>query len=114
MTAMQISQIIAAVGTIVTGLVSLIRPRSVAAFTGLRPTGPRGITEIRAVLGAAFVGLGMAPLVLRIPATFRMLGITYLFVAAGRVGSMLIDKSFGRSNIISLVVEIVFGVILAM
>jgi hypothetical protein len=41
-----------------------------------------------------------------------MLGIAYLVVAATRAVSMFIDQSVERSNIISVVVEIVFGVIL--
>jgi hypothetical protein len=109
-----ILKIIAAVGTIVTGLVSLIWPRSVTGFTGLSPSGPRGVTEIRAVLGAFFVGLGVAPLILRKPATYQMLGITYLLVAVVRTVSMILDRSIERSNIISVVVEIIFGVILVL
>ena len=109
---LRILQIIAAIGTIVTGLVSLIWPRSVQGFTGLSAEGPRGITEIRAVLGGFFVALGVAPLVLKVPETYRMLGIAYLVVAVVRTVSMIVDKSVVQSNIISVVVEIIFGVIL--
>jgi hypothetical protein len=111
---LRILQIIAAVGTIATGLVSLIRPRSILGFTGLSPAGPRGITEIRAVLGGFFVALGAIPLILDVPATYKMLGITYLVVAVVRTASMLIDKSVEQSNIISVIVEIVFGIILVL
>jgi len=109
---LRILQIIAAIGTIVTGLVSLIWPRSVRGFTGLSAEGPRGITEIRAVLGGFFVALGVVPLVLDVPETYRMLGIAYLVVAVVRTVSMIVDKSVVQSNIISAVVEIIFGVIL--
>jgi len=111
---LQILKIIAAVGTIVTGLVSLIWPRSVQGFTGLSAPGPRGITEIRAVLGGFFIALGAAPLILNAPAAYRMLGIAYLAVAAVRAVSMFMDKSVVQSNIISLAVEIIFGVILVL
>jgi hypothetical protein len=111
---LQILKIIAAVGTIVTGLVSLIWPRSVQGFTGLSAPGPRGITEIRAVLGGFFIALGAAPLILNAPAAYRMLGIAYLAVAAVRTVSMFVDKSVVQSNIISLAVEIIFGVILVL
>jgi hypothetical protein len=107
-------QIIAAIGTIVTGLVSLIRPRSVQGFTGLRAEGGRGITEIRAVLGGFFVALGTVPLILDAAAAYQMLGIAYLVVAGVRAVSMFIDKSVVQSNIISLVAEIVLGVILVL
>jgi len=105
---------IAAVGTLVTGLISLIRPRSVTGFTGLSAEGGRGVTEIRAVLGGAFVALGATPLILNAPVAYRMLGLTYLVVAVVRTASMFIDKSVVQSNIISLAVEILFGVILVL
>ena len=108
----RVLQIIAALGTIATGVVSLVRPRSVRGFTGLLAEGGRGITEIRAVLGGFFVALGAVPLVINEPATYQMLGIAYLAVGVTRAVSMVIDKSVVRSNIISLVVEVVFGIIL--
>ena len=111
---LQIVKVVAAIGTIATGVVSLIWPRSVTGFTGLSPEGGRGITEIRAVLGGFFVALGAAPLLLKEPAAYRMLGIAYLVVAVVRTASMVIDKSVVQSNIISVVVEIVFGVILVL
>ena len=111
---LEVLQIIAALGTIATGLISLIRPRSVTGFTGLNPNGPRGITEIRAVLGGFFVALGIAPLILATPEAYRMLGIAYLAVAVVRTVSMVLDKSVEQSNIISVVVEIVFDVILVL
>jgi hypothetical protein len=109
---LRILQIIAALGTIATGLVSLIRPRAVQGFTGLTAEGGRGITEIRAVLGGFFVALGAAPLILDAPAAYQMLGIAYLVVGVVRAVSMFVDKSVVQSNVISLVVEIIFGVIL--
>jgi hypothetical protein len=114
MTPLYILKIIAAIGTIGTGLVSLVWPKSVQGFTGLSIPGPRGLTEIRAVLGGFFVGLGLAPFILKTPTAFQMLGIAYLAVAIVRAVSMIVDKSVVQSNIISLVVEIVFGVILVL
>ena len=110
----QILQIIAAVGTILTGLFSLIKPEAVTGFTGLRPEGGRGITEIRAILGGFFVALGAAPLFLNSPVAYMMLGIAYLGVALVRGVSMFTDKSVVQSNVISLVVEIIFGIILVL
>ena len=57
-TVLGILKTIAAVVTLATGLLSLIGPRSVQDFTGLDASGPRGVTEIRAVLGGAFIALG--------------------------------------------------------
>ena len=110
----QALRVIAAIATIVTGLISLLRPRSVRGFTGLSAEGGRGITEIRAVLGGFFVALGAAPLLLNATAAYQMLGIAYLVVGATRAVSMFVDDSVVRSNIISLVVEVVLGVILVL
>ncbi len=111
---LQILRIVAAVATIATGLISVFLPRSVIGFTGLSPLGGRGLTEIRAVLGGLFVALGAAPLILKVPQTFQMLGVGYLAVAAVRLVSMVIDRSFVQSNVISLVVELAFGAVLVL
>jgi hypothetical protein len=105
---------IMAVVTIATGLISLILPRSVQGFTGLSAPGPRGITEIRSILGGTFIGLGLAPLILGAPAAYRMLGITYLVIAVARIAGIVLDRSFERSNWISLAVEVVAGIILVL
>jgi hypothetical protein len=107
-------KIIAAIVTVATGLLSFVRPRSVQGFTGLDAPGPRGVTEIRAVLGGAFIALGAVPLFMRTPEAFRMLGVVYLVIGATRIVGMILDKSLERSNFISLAVEIVFGAILAL
>jgi len=107
-----ILKIIAAIGTVGTGLLSLFMPTSVYGFTGLKAEGGRGITEIRSILGGLFIALGAAVLYYRTPQTFAVLGITYLGIALVRAVSMVVDNSVERSNIISLVVEIVFGIIL--
>jgi len=114
MNILSILKIIASVGTVGTGLFALIKPRAVFGFTGLTAAGGRGITEIRSILGAFFIALGVVPLYYRQPETYTMLGIAYLAVALVRLVSMFADKSVEQSNIISLIVEIVFGVILVL
>jgi hypothetical protein len=108
----QIFQIIIAVSTILVGFVSMVRPSLVVGFTGLEPMGGRGVSEIRSIFGGAFLGLGIAPLVLNTPAAYQTLGITYLTIGVIRAASILIDRSPTSSNLISLLVEIVFGLIL--
>jgi hypothetical protein len=111
---LQVLKIVAAVATVATGALALFAPQSVFGFTGLSAPGPRGITEIRAVLGGLFIGLGLAPFILRSPAAYRMLGIAYLAIFAVRLVSLFVDKSFEQSNYISLAVEIAFGIILVL
>jgi hypothetical protein len=110
----QYLQYFAAAATILTGAISLFWPRQVRGFTGLEVSSGRGVTEIRAVLGAFFIGLGAAALYFNLPETYAMLGITYLTVALVRGISMFIDQSVVSSNIISVVVEVVFGIILVL
>jgi len=113
MSLIQILQVIAAVGTIATGLFSLLAPRKVTGFTGLQPIGGRGVTEIRAILGALFIALGLAPFWLGATA-YHVLGIGYLAIAAVRAVAMIVDRSVVRSNVISLVTEIALGVVLVL
>ena len=105
-------QIIAVIGTILTGLYSLLRPESITGFTGLSPVGGRGITEIRSILGGLFIGLGIAVLVLGTREVYQTLGIMYLAIAVVRLVSIFVDKSSVQSNWISFATEIVFGIIL--
>lgn len=114
MNILKLLQIIAVIGTILTGMLSLFWPKMAEGFTGLTAPGGRGITEIRAVLGGLFIGLGIAVFVLGTREVYQMLGIMYLAIGVVRAVSMVIDKSVERSNIISLVVEILFGVILVL
>ena len=102
----------AAIVTILTGLVSLFWPLKVLGFTGLDVNGGRGVTEIRTILGALFVGLGAAVLYFNTPATYQVLGITYLAMALVRGISMFVDKSVVTSNVISLAAEGVIGILL--
>jgi hypothetical protein len=111
-TILTVLKISAAVFTIAFGLYSVFRPRAIKGFTGLDVTGPRGVTEIRAVLGGTFVGLGLAPLLLAAPAAYQTLGIAYFVIAAVRIVSMFMDKSVMSSNIISVVSEVILGIIL--
>jgi len=107
-----ILQIIAVIGTILTGLYSILAPTKIEGFTGIKPIGGRGITEIRSVFGGLFVGLGMAAFFLDSAIAYPMLGIMYLAIGVIQAISMVLDKSIERSNIISLAVEILFGIVL--
>jgi hypothetical protein len=111
---LQVLKIIAGIATVITGLVSLFWPLNVPGFTGLEPNGGRGISEIRTILGALFVGLGGAVLFYNNPQGYMILGITYLVMALVRGISIFIDKSPVSSNIISFGIELVFGVLLVL
>jgi hypothetical protein len=105
-------QIIFAILTIILGIFVIIRPTAIYNFTGLSANGVRGITEIRAIFGGLFVALGAAPLMLNTPASYKMLGIVYIGIAVTRIGSMVNEPCFEKSNLISLLSESIFGVLL--
>ena len=109
---LDILKIIAAVATIITGAVSLFWPLKVLGFTGLDVSGGRGITEIRTILGALFIGLGAAVLYFNSQQPYQVLGIAYLVMAVIRGVSMFLDDAVVSSNVISFVAELIFGVIL--
>lgn len=102
----------AVLATLLTGLVSLFWPRAVFGFTGLQVSGPRGITEIRAVLGGVFIALALAVLLFDRLTSMRVLGLTYLVIGLVRLVAIFVDQSAEQSNWVSLVVEFLFAAIL--
>jgi hypothetical protein len=105
-------RVIGAVGTIITGIISLVRPLSVTGFTGITPDGPRGISEIRAVLGGLFIASGAAVLWLNNPVAYKTLGFAYLGTGLARLASIVIDESRDSSNVISAAWELLFGLVM--
>jgi hypothetical protein len=108
-----ILKIIAALATAATGLFALVKPAATYGFIGLNAVGVRGVSEIRAIFGGLFIALGVAPLLLGLVA-YRMLGLGYLAIAVARTFSIIFDKSYAQSNLISLAIEIVLGAILVL
>jgi hypothetical protein len=104
-------KLIAALATAATGLLAFLKPAAIYGFTGLAASGARGVSEIRSIFGGLFLALGLAPLFLDPPA-YLVLGISYLGIAAARTVSLVLDRSFANSNLASLAIEIVFGILL--
>ena len=113
MNVLMVLKIIAAIATVMTGLLALVKPAAVQGFTGLKIDGARGVSEVRAIFGGLFIALGLMPLFFGGTA-YRMLGIAYLAIAVVRAFSVVFDKSYDRSNLYSLAIEIVLGVILVL
>ena len=109
---LEVLKILAGIATILTGMVSLFWPLRIRGFTGLEVNGGRGVTEIRTILGGLFIGLGAAVIFLNDPVAYQTLGIAYLVMAVVRSISMYVDKSIVQSNIISVIAEVILGIIL--
>jgi len=106
-----ILKLIAALATAATGVLAFVKPSAAYGFIGLKAEGARGVSEMRAIFGGLFIALGVTPLFLGDTA-YLMLGIGYLAIAAARAFSILFVKSYAQSNMISLAIEVVLGVIL--
>jgi hypothetical protein len=111
MNILMILKVIAAVATALTGVFALLKPTAIFGFTGLVAEGARGISEIRSIFGGLFIALGIAPFIFGETA-YQVLGLGYLANAAVRLVSIFLDQSTASSNLISLAIEIIFGIIL--
>ena len=106
-----ILKVVAALATAATGLLALVKPTAVYGFTGLNANGVRGVSEIRAIFGGLLIALGVGALFLG-PVAYQLLGIGYLGIAVTRAFSIVFDKSTAQSNLISLGIEVVLGILL--
>lgn len=84
--------IIFAILSIGLGCFGWLAPRYTLGALDLTP-GPStmGPSEIRASVGALFVGMGIGALVIGTPAAFAMLGFCWMGAATGRATSLLLD-----------------------
>lgn len=94
------------------GAMALIRPGLAAAFTGIRPEGALGVSEIRATYGGLFFALGAFAIHSSSEVVFMVLGVAWLGAAAGRALSVLVDGSRGARNLAGIVFEAGVGALL--
>lgn len=104
--------IYAVVITIKNGLFSALKLRTIKNKIGMETPGPRAKTEIRAVWGGLYLGLGIAGLVFPIPEVYKMIGITYLVSNLNRGISLVIDKSVDCAGLQSISYEVILAVFL--
>ncbi len=74
------------------GLAGVLTPDDVGAALELRPTTPRGRTEVRAGLGGTYAALGAWALADRSPAAKRAVGFTWLGAGVVRLASLVLDR----------------------
>lgn len=74
------------------GLIGWLAPRYTMEVVDLTPgPSPMGPSEVRAVSGALFVGLGLGALVLGTPLAYAMIGFAWGGAAIGRLTSLIVD-----------------------
>jgi hypothetical protein len=97
---MIILKIIAAVASLLFGLVALWNPKRTAETASLKADSPQGKAEIRASWGGMFLGLGLAALFLRSPDAYMVFGIAYAATAAVRLGTWLLDRKLINQTVL--------------
>lgn len=87
------------------GLLGLINPTATSRFVNLTPQGKIGLSELRATYGGFFLALGGFAILSREPEVFIALGLAWAGAAAGRLLSVLLDRSFSAKNFGGIVFE---------
>jgi hypothetical protein len=100
---------IAAALLMVLGVAALLFPKTMAAFVGIQPIAPVGVSEIRSTLGSFFIGLGATCLWLQSADAFTVLGVASLGAATVRLLSSVFDRSASIKNIGGVVAEALLG-----
>jgi hypothetical protein len=91
--------------TFALGVLGLVRPRAAAKLVGIEPIGTLGVSEVRATYGGLFTALGLCALVSQSQLVFTVVGLGWAGIAAGRLVSVLVDRSFAPKNLGGLVME---------
>lgn len=109
---LSILKIIAALASLLFGIVALLNPKRTAESAFLKTDGAKGEAEIRASWGGTFIGLGLATLLLRTGDAYMLFGIAYAVTALVRLGTWALDRSLiNRTVIFIFVFEILSAVI---
>ncbi|MEM7724208.1 MAG: DUF4345 family protein [Pseudomonadota bacterium] len=99
MTAIDLINMGVALLTIVLGMMGWLAPRWTMQQLDMQ-SGPSNMayTEVSAVSGCLFVGMGLGALILNEPLAWVVLGLAYAGAAVGRVTSILRDNAGSRQS----------------
>ena len=107
---MDIINIIFALLSIGLGCFGWLAPRYTLGALDLTPgETTMGMSEIRASVGALFVGMGVGALILGTPEAYVMLGFCWCGAAAGRLTSLVMDGRSQKKGIY-FIVEVAVGI----
>jgi len=94
-----------AFATFALGVLGVVRPLAAAKWVGIEPIGTLGVSEVRATYGGLFTALGLCALVSQSPLVFTVVGLGWAGIAAGRLVSVWVDRSFAPKNLGGLAME---------
>jgi hypothetical protein len=99
--------------SIVMGLVALAYPERLGRLTGLAADGPLGRSELRALFGGVFVGIGLAALLLGTPAAHIVGASAFLGGAAAKLLSAALERGVLPAALPGILFDLVLGALFA-
>ncbi len=101
--------LIAPLLTLGMGVVAFVAPEAFARQTGLTAHGPLGRSELRAVFGGVFVGIGLVTLGLLSPAAHLVGAAAFLGGAAAKVAAAVLERGVLPAALPGLLADLVLG-----
>ena len=101
--------LIAPLLSLMMGLVALVFPETFARQTGLAADGPLGRSELRAVFGGVFIGIGLACVLLGSAAAHVVGAAAFLGGAAAKLLSAVLERGVLPAALPGLLVDLVLG-----
>ena len=109
----ELTNIALALFSIFLGAFGFLAPKYTMALLDLQPVGSSmGHSEIRAVSGALFIGMGLGALLLAEPFAYAMLGFAWAGAAIGRLTSIVADPAPTRRTHAFFAVEAIVAFVL--
>lgn len=103
---------LAAVASVIFGVVALIAPARTATAAGITADTTRSQAEIRASWGGTFLGLGVGALFLSSPMAYALFGIAYAATALIRaINAILIPDVRAGAFYVIIIFEIISAII---
>ena len=96
---------IAAILTLIIGLVGFFKPRAIAQAQQIELGSAMALSEARVVFGGLHIGYSLTALVLNEPLIYIALGMAWLFGLFARFYSMLADKASLKVSMPGMVVD---------
>lgn len=107
--ALRIASLLGIAMVLVMGTVGLVRVRAVADRAAISPNAPEAVTNLRAVFGGIFVGMGLAPLILGSAIAYLTVAIILGVALLTKILGVVIDRPALRSVTIGILFD-AFGV----
>lgn len=105
---LRVPALLAALLMTLMGVAVVVKP-SALLLVGVGAESPLGTSEIRAVFGGMFMGLGLACIVTREPLVFAVVGVAWLTDFAVRCVAVFVDRVPAKEAVQVLVIAVLMG-----